>query len=105
MLENQRLTEIEKANIIILEIMRRKSNEGGEPVRKRQKPQSQNRKRIIAIGLSVAMLLSVPTMQAAAFESEDSEHAALLTEETSDGSGTLTEENSEGENSAEEEKT
>ena len=73
-------------------------------MRKRQKPQSQNRKRIIAIGLSVAMLLSVPTMQAAAFESEDSEHAALLAEETSDGSGTLTEENSEGENSAEEEK-
>ena len=73
-------------------------------MRKRQKPLSQNRKRTIAIGLSVAMLLSVPTMQAAAFESEDSEQAALLTEETSDGSGTLTEENSEGENSAEEEK-
>lgn len=53
----------------------------------------------------MAMLLSVSTMQAAAFESEDSEHAALLTEETSDGSGTLTEENSEGENFAEEEKT
>lgn len=50
------------------------------------------------------MLLSVSTMQAAVFESEDSEHAVLLTEETSDGSGTLTEENSEGENFAEEEK-
>lgn len=74
-------------------------------MRKKQKPLSQNRKRIIAIGLSVAMLLSVPTMQAAALESEDSEHAVLLTEEMSDGSETLTEENAGGGNSLEEEKT
>ncbi len=66
-------------------------------MRRKHKTLSKTGKKAIAIGLSVAMVLSVSIMQAAAFEPEETDTEALLTEEMQETNEGSTEETTEKE--------